>query len=563
MVEESESVTRFRHLAIAALAFMACAVSAFAHIPRDNLEPTVSLSTICVHFHPFVVLSPNASRLTRIQYHNGTSNFVDRVYSLEAHGNTTAMEINAGLLPTVSPMVKRLTQNAADELTAIQTKANPGVQNWTEKTPAHDDAGNLTSDGDNAYGYDYENRLVSASSASESAFYYYAGDGSRVAAVTVGSGGTNTTVFVLDYADPLRRPLAELDGTGALIRRFVWGRGVVAQIETDGTVRYFHHDGQGSTLALSDTNNVPTDQWFYSPYGEVMGRVGTTDTPYQWCGGVGLRPAAGNLYFARHRYYHVGLQRWIARDPLGMGGGPNLYAYAMNAPWLYYDPWGLCPENYWETGSYWGDVGQVFMGYGDTVAGMAQGLYQVARHPIQTGRGIGYAATHPGQTWDAISSDYVERAGSLRGQGSIIGEGLTVVASFGAGAAASGGGRVGQTAKIINTIDAVVPEEIAPYADDLATLYHHTSSKAGLGINRSGVLRGSRTPGFWRPWKTGDVYLTTKPQLSTADRLLYGLPKSKTQAVVPVRVDPGAVVKRPFGIRIHDGPITLGSPQSF
>ena len=36
---------------------------------------------------------------------------------------------NAGLLPTVSPMVKRLTQNAADELTGIHTKANPGVQN--------------------------------------------------------------------------------------------------------------------------------------------------------------------------------------------------------------------------------------------------------------------------------------------------------------------------------------------------------------------------------------------------------------------------------------------------
>ena len=118
-----------------------------------------------------------------------------------AHFDVTT---NAGLLPTVTPLVKRLTQNTADELTAIQTKANPGVQNWTDKTPVHDDEGNLTSDGDNTYGYDYENRLVSASSASESTFYYYAGDGSRAAAATVESGSTNTTFFVLDYADPLR-----------------------------------------------------------------------------------------------------------------------------------------------------------------------------------------------------------------------------------------------------------------------------------------------------------------------------------------------------------------------
>lgn len=45
----------------------------------------------------------------------------------------------------------------------------------------------------------------------------------------------------------------------------MWGRGVVAQVEADGTVHYFHHDGQGSTLALTDTNDVPTEQGFYSP----------------------------------------------------------------------------------------------------------------------------------------------------------------------------------------------------------------------------------------------------------------------------------------------------------
>ncbi|MGI6495153.1 MAG: RHS repeat domain-containing protein [Kiritimatiellia bacterium] len=533
-------MTRFRHFAIVALALMACPVSAFAHIPRDVLEPTVSLSDICVHpsacasttadRRPFVVLSPNASRLTRIQYHNGISNFVDRVYTLDAHGNTMAMEVNAGLLPQVTPQVMRLKQNGADELTTIQTKANPGVQGWTDKTPVHDAEGNLTSDGDSTFGYDYENRLATVVSGADSTTYYYVGDGSRVAAVTVESGSTNTTVFVLDHADPLRRPLAELDANGALIRRFVWGRGVVAQIEANGTVHYFHHDGQGSTLALSDTNNVPTDQWFYSPYGEIMSRAGTTETPYQWCGGMGLRPAVGNLYFARHRYYHAGLRRWTARDPAGIAGGANLYAYAFNAPWLYYDPWGLCPENYWETGSYWGDVGQVFMGYGDTVAGMAQGLYQIARHPVQTARGIGYAATNPGQTWDAISSDYVERAGSLRGQGSIVGEVLVTAGTLGAGAATSGGGKVGQTAKIINTIDAVVPEEIAPYVDDMATV----SRWGGEGL-RSGqwVMKGKSSfsnylrSGKWDPFPWNDFAPPSSGQTFLVPKSSVKLPQTE------------------------------------
>jgi len=293
----------------------------------------------------------DASRLTRIQYHNGTSNFVDRVYTLDAYGNTTAMEINAGALPTVSPAIKRLTQNAADELTAIQTKTNPGVQSWTEKSPAHDDEGNLTSDGDSTFAYDYENRLASVSSASLQETFFYAGDGTRMASQVIQGGTTNITVFVIDHTDPLRRPLAELDGNGALIRRFVWGRGAVAQVEANGTVHYFHHDGQGSTLALSDTNNVPTDQWFYSPYGEVMSRVGTTVTPYQWVGGMGVRHTASGLYFARHRYYHAGLKRWTARDPVGLAGGANLYAYARN-PLLYGDPEGMALETVWDIASF-------------------------------------------------------------------------------------------------------------------------------------------------------------------------------------------------------------------
>jgi RHS repeat-associated protein len=464
MVEERASMTRFRHFAIVALALMACPVSAFAHIPRDVLEPTVSLSDICVHpsacasttadRRPFVVLSPNASRLTRIQYHNGASNFVDRVYTLDAHGNTTAMEINAGLLPTVTPAIKRLSQNAADELTGIQTKTNPGVQDWTEKTPAHDDEGNLTTDGENTYGYDYENRLVSVVAASGSAAYYYAGDGSRVAAVTVESGSTNTTVFVLDYADPLRRPLAELDGNGTLVRRFVWGRGVVAQIEADGTARYFHHDGQGSTLALSDTNNVPTDQWFYSPYGEVMARTGATDTPYQWCGGVGLRPAAGNLYFARHRYYHAGLQRWIARDPLGISGGPNLYTYAMNAPFLYYDPLGLSA---WVSAmgalrALGGGLeaaagyslavasGTAAVGTSPTVLGavgfgaLAVGGAAVGAHGVDTFQ-AGIRQMWTGEPVDSFTSLDLQAAGMSQRAANLTDAGISVVGSLGAGLA--------------------------------------------------------------------------------------------------------------------------------
>ncbi len=174
---------------------------------------------------------------------------------------------------------------------------------------------------------------------------------------TVTSGNTNLHYYVVDLADPLKRPLAILDADGDLVRAFVWGRGAVAQVEADGSVYYFHQDGQGSTLALSDTNAVVTDQWFYSPYGQVMNRTGSTTTPYQWIGGAGAFAESYGLYHMRARHYHPALHRFMSRDPLGIAGGGNLYAYAALNPLLFYDPYGLSPST-WDNiinGAVYGD----------------------------------------------------------------------------------------------------------------------------------------------------------------------------------------------------------------
>ena len=93
--------------------------------------------------------------------------------------------------------------------------------------------------------------------------------------------------------------------------------------------------------------------------------------------------------------------------------------------------------------------------------------------------------------------------------------------------------------------------------EGMVKLFHHTDNAGGAAINKSGVLEGSKTPGLWRPWRTGDVYLTTKPELNTFERIFYGLSKSKTSAVVPVTVPKSSLGKGPLGIRIHPGDIEL------
>src|SRR5436190_23591143 len=66
--------------------------------------------------------------------------------------------------------------------------------------------------------------------------------------------------------------------------------------------------------------------------------------------------SALGLYYYRARYYHTDLQRFIAEDPLGFGGGDvNLYGYVANNPIGSRDPFGLrtiiihggVPSMYW------------------------------------------------------------------------------------------------------------------------------------------------------------------------------------------------------------------------
>ncbi|MCX6365625.1 MAG: RHS repeat-associated core domain-containing protein, partial [Armatimonadetes bacterium] len=86
------------------------------------------------------------------------------------------------------------------------------------------------------------------------------------------------------------------------------------------------------------------------------------DQSYGFTGFTGLEHDESGLVYARNRYYSPGLGRFISEDPIGFSGGSNFYAYCGNDPINFTDPLGL-----YQTGSYLGDVGQIFAGYGDAL----------------------------------------------------------------------------------------------------------------------------------------------------------------------------------------------------
>ena len=133
----------------------------------------------------------------------------------------------------------------------------------------YDDNGNLAFDGQFRYCYDCENRLLDVNDTADARVASCAYDylGRRISRRIYGS--PNVT---LRYACDGDRVLAECHSSGTLLREFVYGLGLDEPICSmdagNGNAGYYYHlDGLGSVVALSDVNNVLVERYAYDVFG--------------------------------------------------------------------------------------------------------------------------------------------------------------------------------------------------------------------------------------------------------------------------------------------------------
>jgi len=203
----------------------------------------------------------------------------------------------------------------------------------TGLTPGYDTNGNLTGDGTYAYGYDPENRLVTAIGAGNSSTYAYDGRGWRKSRTVNGT----TTVSVTDNDN---REVLEYDGsTGAILRWYAYGLGpndVLNQMNVSAATRAaLAPDLQGSVIGTFNSAGTLTKSTYLN-YGSST----TVMVPFGYTG-QRFDVEAGELYYYRARHYSPALGRFLQSDPVGYSAGSNLYAYARNNPLNSSDPLGL------------------------------------------------------------------------------------------------------------------------------------------------------------------------------------------------------------------------------
>jgi RHS repeat-associated protein len=202
-------------------------------------------------------------------------------------------------------------------------------------TPTYDGNGNLTFDGTFTYGYDAESRLTSvAQSGTPIATYAYDAQGRRKSKTV----GATTTNYLLD---PSNRALLDYDGSsGQIARWYAFGSGlneVLSQVNVSANTRTtFIPDTQGSIIGTLDSSSGAITKTGYQVFGESPSTAGT----FRYTG-ARIDAETNGLHDFRARIYSPVLGRFLQPDPIGYGGGTNLYAYVGNDPLNLTDPMGF------------------------------------------------------------------------------------------------------------------------------------------------------------------------------------------------------------------------------
>jgi RHS repeat-associated protein len=189
----------------------------------------------------------------------------------------------------------------------------------------YDDSGNLVHDENYAYGYDPENRLVLVRKS--------------------GPCGTLDYETVTKYVYDGAHCIAEYNAYNQLKRKYIYGPGVdqpICMIDTmtsPAVTSYYHFDGLGSVVALTDDEGDTVQVYEY----DVYGRPGATDASHPnriMFTGREYDKETG-LYYYRARYYNPQIGRFLQTDPIGYGSGMNMYSYCGNNSTNGADPTGL------------------------------------------------------------------------------------------------------------------------------------------------------------------------------------------------------------------------------
>ncbi|MBE7458545.1 MAG: RHS repeat-associated core domain-containing protein [Planctomycetia bacterium] len=139
----------------------------------------------------------------------------------------------------------------------------------------------------------------------------------------------------------------ELDGNPpepADLRSYEPGVALKDPWDESSGIEYYHSDLIGTTRAMTDYTGASASTVCYTAFGE---KLESDFHRYGYAGSWGYQthdfPDGAPVQYLHvgWRYYDPSTGRFLQRDPMGIGGGANVYAYVLNRPSSTVDPLGL------------------------------------------------------------------------------------------------------------------------------------------------------------------------------------------------------------------------------
>ena len=207
-------------------------------------------------------------------------------------------------------------------------------------TYSYDRNGNLTQKAtateSTNYIWDFENRLIKVSTPTTTSEYAYDPFGRRIEKKVTQSNTTSTTKYFYDN----QAILFDYDETGIIGNRYIHGHNIdePLAVTTNKDKYYYHADGLGSIIALTDQSGKVAQDYDYDSFGNLKDQKNRIKQPFTYTGREWDKETG--LYYYRARYYDPMEGRFISKDPIGFKGGINLYNYVDSNPINNTDPTG-------------------------------------------------------------------------------------------------------------------------------------------------------------------------------------------------------------------------------
>lgn len=208
-------------------------------------------------------------------------------------------------------------------------------------------------------------------------------------------GGALVQGFLYDGA----RMVAELDGTGAVVARFVYATGSHSpdvMVKNGASYRIVKDHLGSPRLVVDSTTGAVAQRLDFDEWGSVTADTNPGFQPFGFAGGLWDRDT--NLVRFGARDYDPTTGRWTTKDSSRFGGGLNFYAYANLDPINFVDPGG-------EEGVLAATLG-LLMGGGEVGAGAVGAVFANPLVPliginVAVWGAVGYNAAALANEWDS------------------------------------------------------------------------------------------------------------------------------------------------------------------